>query len=65
VEDRYVIRRPWLLPVTLPLTVIWAVLRTARLPLNLGLWAVGAGMELLVLHERPRWPTWRSIWGYF
>ena len=58
------IRRPWLLPVTIPLVVLWLVFRIARLPLNAVLWACSEALDYLITGEISiYWPSWRQLWG--
>lgn len=58
-------RRPWLLPIAVPLALLWLVLRIVRVPLNAGLWFVSLAMDALMFDGRPEyyWPHWRSVWG--
>jgi hypothetical protein len=60
------LRRPWLIPPALPVILIWLVLRTARLPLNVLLWACTEYLDFLLLEPRDRsvnWPSLRYLWG--
>jgi hypothetical protein len=61
------IRRPWLLPIGLPLIALWLVLRAARYPLNAVLWACDETISYLAMEPDDRsiaWPGWRHFWGW-